>query len=250
MTAADRCRRRLPDLVRELGRGRFPEAVRGRRRSAARRAQPGDRPRDAGPPFAASPISPSPCRGWARARSACSAAMSRRREWLPKVASGEAIAAFAMTEPETGSDAANIAMRARCATATNGCSVGEKTYIRNGAIADVLRDFARTGEGEGARGHFGLHRPRRRSRPGGRRADRGHRAASARAAEVSTTSACRPMHRRRARRRLQGRDADAEPVPGDGRRGGARLRPARARRGARVRDERASSAAARSPTMR
>ena len=37
---------------------------------------------------------------------------AQKAEWLPKVASGEAIAAFALTEPETGSDAANIAMRA------------------------------------------------------------------------------------------------------------------------------------------
>ena len=38
---------------------------------------------------------------------------AQKAEWLPKVASGTAIAAFAMTEPETGSDAANIAMTAR-----------------------------------------------------------------------------------------------------------------------------------------
>ncbi len=47
--------------------------------------------------------------------------IEQKREWLPKVAGGEAIAAFAMTEPECGSDAANIAMTARCATATTGC---------------------------------------------------------------------------------------------------------------------------------
>ena len=50
----------------------------------------------------ASPISPSPCRAWDRARSACSEAPAQKAEWLPKVAGGEAIAAFAMTEPETG----------------------------------------------------------------------------------------------------------------------------------------------------
>ena len=76
---------------------------------------------------------------------------SQKAEWLPKVASGEAIAAFALTEPETGSDAANIAMTAR--EDGNGWVLeGEKSYISNGTIADLLTVFARTGEGEGAKG--------------------------------------------------------------------------------------------------
>jgi acyl-CoA dehydrogenase len=75
----------------------------------------------------------------------------QKSDWLPKVASGEAIAAFALTEPETGSDAANIAMIAR--PEGNGWVLhGEKSYISNGTIADVLTVFARTGEGEGAKG--------------------------------------------------------------------------------------------------
>ena len=72
-------------------------------------------------------------------------------EWLPKVASGEAIAAFALTEPDTGSDAANIAMTAR-RDGDRWQLDGEKSYISNGTIADVLTVFARTGEAEGARG--------------------------------------------------------------------------------------------------
>jgi len=77
--------------------------------------------------------------------------IEQKREWLPKVASGEAIAAFAMTEPECGSDAANMqtsAMR----DGNEWVLVGEKTYISNGGIADFYLTFARTGEGEGARG--------------------------------------------------------------------------------------------------
>ena len=77
--------------------------------------------------------------------------VEQKREWLPKVASGEAIAAFAMTEPECGSDAANIqtsAMR----DGNEWVIVGEKTYISNGGIADFYVTFARTGEGEGAKG--------------------------------------------------------------------------------------------------
>ena len=76
---------------------------------------------------------------------------AQKAEWLPKVASGTAIAAFAMTEPETGSDAANIAMTAR----KQGDAYvldGEKTYISNGGIADFYTVLARTGEADGARG--------------------------------------------------------------------------------------------------
>lgn len=76
---------------------------------------------------------------------------AQKAEWLPKVASGEAIAAYALTEPATGSDAANIAMRAE-QTGDSWVLHGEKSYISNGTIADVLTVFARTGEGEGARG--------------------------------------------------------------------------------------------------
>jgi acyl-CoA dehydrogenase len=77
--------------------------------------------------------------------------IEQKRRWLPKVASGKAIAAFAMTEPGCGSDAANIqtsAMR----DGDDWVLVGEKTLISNGGIADFYVTFARTGEGEGARG--------------------------------------------------------------------------------------------------
>ncbi|HZB69462.1 MAG TPA: acyl-CoA dehydrogenase family protein [Sphingomicrobium sp.] len=77
--------------------------------------------------------------------------IEQKRQWLPKVASGKAIAAFAMTEPGCGSDAANIqtsAMR----DGDDWVLVGEKTLISNGGIADFYLTFARTGEGEGARG--------------------------------------------------------------------------------------------------
>jgi acyl-CoA dehydrogenase len=77
--------------------------------------------------------------------------VEQKRDWLPAVAAGESIAAFAMTEPESGSDAANIqtsAMR----DGDEWVLVGEKTLISNGGIADFYVTFARTGEGEGARG--------------------------------------------------------------------------------------------------
>ena len=80
-----------------------------------------------------------------------SGSAEQKAEWGPRVAGGEAVAAFALTEPECGSDAANIAMTAR-RTGDGWVLEGEKTYISNGTIADVLTVFARTGEGEGAKG--------------------------------------------------------------------------------------------------
>jgi acyl-CoA dehydrogenase len=77
--------------------------------------------------------------------------VEQKLQWLPRVAAGEAIAAFAMTEPGCGSDAANLqtsAMR----DGNEWVLVGEKTYISNGGIADFYLTFARTGEGEGSRG--------------------------------------------------------------------------------------------------
>jgi acyl-CoA dehydrogenase len=77
--------------------------------------------------------------------------VEQKHAWLPRVASGEAVAAFAMTEPGCGSDAANIQTSAML-DGNEWVIVGEKTYISNGGIADFYVTFARTGEGEGARG--------------------------------------------------------------------------------------------------
>jgi acyl-CoA dehydrogenase len=74
-----------------------------------------------------------------------------KARYLPKVAAGEAIAAFALTEPDAGSDVAAMTLAARRA---DGHYIldGEKTFISNGGIADVYIVFARTGEAPGARG--------------------------------------------------------------------------------------------------
>jgi acyl-CoA dehydrogenase len=72
------------------------------------------------------------------------------REWLPRVARGDAIAAFALSEPAAGSDAAALAMTAT-ARADGYALDGEKTWISNGGIADFYTTFARTG-GPGAAG--------------------------------------------------------------------------------------------------
>ena len=76
---------------------------------------------------------------------------AQRAEWLPKTRSGEAIAAFALSEPASGSDVANIATAAR-RDGTEYVLDGEKTWISNGGIAELYIVFARTGEAPGARG--------------------------------------------------------------------------------------------------
>jgi acyl-CoA dehydrogenase len=76
---------------------------------------------------------------------------AQKRLWLHGVASGERIAAFALTEPTSGSDVASMATKAE----QNGDFYvvnGAKTYISNGGIADFYVLFARTGEAPGARG--------------------------------------------------------------------------------------------------
>jgi acyl-CoA dehydrogenase len=70
---------------------------------------------------------------------------------LPKVAAGELIAAFALSEAGAGSDVAAMRCAARC-DGDHYVLTGEKTWISNGGIADVYAVFARTGEAPGARG--------------------------------------------------------------------------------------------------
>jgi hypothetical protein len=71
---------------------------------------------------------------------------------LPRVAKGEAIAAFALSEPEAGSDVAALATAATPDGPAHVRLDGVKTWISNGGIADVYVVFARTGEAPGARG--------------------------------------------------------------------------------------------------
>ncbi|HEX7983322.1 MAG TPA: acyl-CoA dehydrogenase family protein [Duganella sp.] len=78
---------------------------------------------------------------------------AQRDAYLPRVARGEAIAAFALSEPQAGSDVA--AMRCAAVPDQDGGHYvldGEKTWISNGGIADFYVVFARTGEQPGARG--------------------------------------------------------------------------------------------------
>lgn len=68
----------------------------------------------------------------------------QKRRWLPDLVSGQKLAAFALTEPEAGSDAANVQTSATPTSDGDFVLNGEKRYITNGAIADVLTVMART----------------------------------------------------------------------------------------------------------
>jgi len=70
---------------------------------------------------------------------------AQKQKYLPKLATGEWVAAFALTEPSAGSDAAAIATRAELAPDGEGYLLnGSKIWITNGGFADVFTVFART----------------------------------------------------------------------------------------------------------
>ncbi|MEA2637717.1 MAG: acyl-CoA dehydrogenase [Chloroflexota bacterium] len=71
--------------------------------------------------------------------------------WIPRVLSGEAVAAFALTEPDAGSDAASLALSAE-PDGDGFRLTGEKVFISNAPHADIYTVFARTTVGAGARG--------------------------------------------------------------------------------------------------
>lgn len=80
-----------------------------------------------------------------------SATAELKQRILPEIAKGELISAFALTEPDAGSDVAAMS----CAARRDGDHFvldGEKIFISNGGIADVYTVFARTGEAPGTRG--------------------------------------------------------------------------------------------------
>ncbi len=75
----------------------------------------------------------------------------QKRNWLPRLATGELVGAIAMTEPGTGSDLQGIKTRAR--KSGNGYVLnGSKTFITNGGTANLIIVVSKTGEEEGAKG--------------------------------------------------------------------------------------------------
>lgn len=75
---------------------------------------------------------------------------AQRAQWLPRLCAGTALGCFALTEPDSGSDAAALATRA-VRDGGDWLLTGTKTFITNGTTADVALVFARTG-GPGHRG--------------------------------------------------------------------------------------------------
>ncbi|OAR27726.1 acyl-CoA dehydrogenase [Streptomyces sp. ERV7] len=75
----------------------------------------------------------------------------QKRTWLPRLASGEALGCFGLTEPGTGSDAGNLATRA-VRDGDEYVVNGSKMFITNGTWADVVLLFARTNDTPGHRG--------------------------------------------------------------------------------------------------
>ncbi|MGM9347703.1 acyl-CoA dehydrogenase family protein [Streptomyces sp. H23] len=82
---------------------------------------------------------------------------AQRARWLPRVSDGTAVAAFALSEPDAGSDAAALSLRAEPDAGSGAGSpgwrlTGEKCWISNAPEADFYTVFARTTPGAGARG--------------------------------------------------------------------------------------------------
>jgi alkylation response protein AidB-like acyl-CoA dehydrogenase len=90
------------------------------------------------------------------------------REWIPEIASGRAAAAFALSEPQAGTDVAALSLRAR--RDGDGWRLsGVKTWISNAPDADVYAVFARTSPDAGARGLTGFLVPGASAGLGGER---------------------------------------------------------------------------------
>ncbi|MFD5368669.1 MULTISPECIES: acyl-CoA dehydrogenase family protein [unclassified Streptomyces] len=75
----------------------------------------------------------------------------QKREWLPRLASGEALGCFGLTEPGTGSDAGNLVTRA-VRDGDDYRISGTKMFITNGTWAEVVLLFARTNDTPGHKG--------------------------------------------------------------------------------------------------
>ena len=76
---------------------------------------------------------------------------AQKREWLPKMASGELVGGLAMTEPGTGSDLQSIRTAAR-KDGSDYVINGAKTYITNGSTANLICLVVKTDPEQGARG--------------------------------------------------------------------------------------------------
>ena len=170
----------------------------------------------------------------------------QKQEWLPRMAAGEAIGCFGLTEPDAGSDPGSMRTRAR-RDGDDWILHGQKMWITNGSVADVAVVWAQTDEGVRGflvpQGHARAS-PRRTSTRSSRCAPRSPPSC------CSTTCACRPT------RVLPEVTLAARPalLPERGalrdRLGRRRRRARLLRGGARLRARSGSSSASRSPPSR
>jgi len=71
----------------------------------------------------------------------------QKQEWLPRMAAGEAIGCFGLTEPDHGSDPGSMTTHANIRNGTDWVLSGTKMWITNGSIADIAVVWAQTAEG-------------------------------------------------------------------------------------------------------
>jgi glutaryl-CoA dehydrogenase len=71
----------------------------------------------------------------------------QKQEWLPRMAAGEAIGCFGLTEPDAGSDPSSMKTQAKIQNGTDWVLSGSKMWITNGSIADIAVVWARTPDG-------------------------------------------------------------------------------------------------------
>ena len=79
-----------------------------------------------------------------------------RQEWLPRMAAGDAIGCFGLTEPDFGSNPGGMRTRARRDASGDWILTGNKMWITNGSVADVAVVWAQTDEGEDGKGVRGF----------------------------------------------------------------------------------------------
>ncbi len=110
----------------------------------------------------------------------------QKQEWLPRMASGEAIGCFGLTEPDHGSDPAGMRTTAKQDPSGDWILNGAKMWITNGSIADVAVVWARTDEASAA----SSFPPRPRGSPRRRSTARCRCAPRSRRPSTSTTYGC------------------------------------------------------------
>ncbi len=162
----------------------------------------------------------------------------QKEQYLPQLASGEWLAAYALTEAGSGSDSAAMRTTAR-RDGDEYVLNGGKRFITNAGVADLYTVFAKTDPDAGHSRHLRVRRRGGHARLRGRaaRAEDGHLRLDDGRAHLRRLPHPRRQPARRGGRGLQARDADPRPLAARRRRAGARDRAGRHRLRARVRED-------------